>query len=46
MCSPLAPVNVFAAIQDIFPEAVYHAQGRTIVMQSGSVPVQKVWCWS
>jgi pyridinium-3,5-biscarboxylic acid mononucleotide synthase len=30
-----ASQRVFAAVQDVFPEAVYHAQGRTIVVRSG-----------
>ena len=30
-----ASQNVFAAVHEIFPEAVYHAEGHTIVVRSG-----------
>jgi pyridinium-3,5-biscarboxylic acid mononucleotide synthase len=33
--------EVFAAVQALFPEAVYHAQARAIVIQSGQRPLTK-----
>gem|GEM_PF-47399 len=36
-----ASQRVFAAVQDVFPEAVYHVQGRTIVVRSGERPRTK-----
>jgi pyridinium-3,5-biscarboxylic acid mononucleotide synthase len=33
--------EAFAAIQALFPEAIYHAQARTIVLRSGQRPLTK-----
>jgi NCAIR mutase (PurE)-related protein len=36
-----ASADVFAAVQALFPEAVYHAEGRVVVVRSGDHPRTK-----
>jgi NCAIR mutase (PurE)-related protein len=36
-----ASPDMFAAVRELFPEAIYHVQGRTIVVRSGDRPRTK-----